>query len=162
MPLPGIFEHKQKLDIDDIRNFNVDELNLSKRSKRNITPPRADIVHPVECLDRFNEAQYSDAESLDAYKEYTNTKDKGERNQIQNTFMSINTPFGQLVGKRKRLMFKPNKPTDDESPQIIINDRDFKNRFGFLRLKNDRMEAMSLWKTNDIVGNNRMRYIKEI
>lgn len=61
-------------------------------------------------------------------------------------------------------MFKNNKTNVDETvqPQTIYNERDYRNRLGFLRLKNDRMEAMSLWKTNDIIGNNRLRYIKEI
>ena len=66
---------------------------MSKRS-RAVRSPRHDIDHPKECLERFKEAQLSEAESFDAYKEYVNAKDVGDRKQIQNTFMSIHTPFG--------------------------------------------------------------------
>ena len=163
--LPNIFEHKPKiLDLDDIRRFDVDEIIMSKRSKAGLVSMRPDIHHPAECVDRFKEAQIPLDESLDACKEYIVNQNEGERKQIQNTYMSINTPFGQLVGKRRRLMYKINKKMVEETgqPQIIFNERDYKSRIGFLRLKTDRMEAMSLWKTNDIIGNNRMGYIKEI
>ena len=78
--MPNIFEHKQKLDLDDIRRFDVDEINMSKRSKAaGQISLRADIQHPAECVNRHLEAALPLDESLDACKEYVAGQNEGER-----------------------------------------------------------------------------------
>jgi hypothetical protein len=119
------------------------------------------IHHPHECIESHTKPP--EVELLDVYKEFSKGKNVNDRNLIQNTYMSLQTPFGKLVQKRHRMMY-PNQDIilEEDEPKLILNNRDYINRIGFPRLKKDRMESMSLWKSNDVIGNNRMRYIKEI
>jgi hypothetical protein len=44
----------------------------------------------------------------------------------------------------------------------MLSNDDYKQRLGFLKLKTDKVEAMKAWKEADLLGRNRLKFIKQI
>ena len=42
----------------------------------------------------------------------------------------------------------------------MLSSDDYKMRMGFSKLKQDKVEAMKAWKEDDLLGRNRLKFIK--
>ena len=76
--------------------------------------------------------------------------------------MTQNTKYGHKVRDQDRLMIQDEEGPvlETQFPRQMLSQEDYRMRMGFVKLNEDKIEAMKTWKEGDLLGRNRLKFIK--